>query len=241
MNDEQVTMKKMIRGKYFLVTITMAALASCAAVKKPADVDADISRVVTLPDGTTCSERAGLTQSRQLPGAVQLKALVEGETTADELLTQAKALTVGIEEVEAVYYDACRAYSNAQIEKPVFDEYRTVYSALRQHIFAQGIKQWQEKKDGIDDAGKLCLVRLPDTDPDHRSFTRVVPEQSTVSDCARLAVQHGSNEILLGCTKGRWDNTWAAKPIVVDPTSRKPLVLSARGTDRAPEPDCGWD
>ncbi len=244
MNVEQVTMNNTIRGKHVLaLVIAMAALAGCAVVKKVTDAgaDKDIGRVITLDDGTTCSEPAGLTQSRQLPGAVQLKALVEADTTLDELLTQAKALPLKPEEVEAVYYDACRAFANAEIEKPAFDEHRTVYRAVRQHVFSQGIKQWQEKKQGIADPGKLCLVRLPDTDPDHRSFTRVVPDYSTVNDCARLAVQNGSNEILLGCTAGNWENTWAKKPIAVDPAARKPLALTARGTDRAPEPDCGWN
>ncbi|MEO8163767.1 MAG: hypothetical protein ABI619_00090 [Betaproteobacteria bacterium] len=230
------------RPRTAAMLLAIACVAGCATPSKAPDLEAekDISRVITLADGTTCVEPAGLAQSRQLPGAVQLKSLVDSDTNIDEALTKAKAMPLKVDEAEAVYFDACREYANAGIQKPAFDRYKTVYVALRQQLVTQGIKQWQEKKEGIADPGKLCLVRLADTDPDHRSFTRVVPEETTVNDCARLAVQNGSGEILLGCTKGHWENTWAKKPISVDPTERKPLALTAKGTDRAPEPDCGW-
>ena len=204
-------------------------------------VEKDISREIKLGDGTTCVEPAGLAETRQAPGAVQLKELFESEARAEEALTKAREVKLKREEVEAAYFDACRAYANDAIKKEAFEKSRTVYLGLRQQLFAQAVKEWQDKKEGIDDPGKLCLVSLADTDPDHRSFTRVVPAESTVNDCAQLALTNGSSEILLGCTKGHWHNTWARKPIAIGPTGTKTKELTAKGTAYAPDPDCGWN
>ena len=224
--------------------LAIAALVSgCAMPKKSTETvnGKDISRVIKLADGTTCVEPAGLAEARQTPVAIQLRELLDSDMKADEALTKLKEFKVTREDAEAVYFDACRAYSNAGIGKEAFEKNRTVYLGLRQQLFAQGVKEWQDKKDGIADAGKLCLVTLADSDPDHRSFTRVIPVDSTVNDCARLAVTNGSSEILLGCTKGHWENVWAKKPIAVGPTGAKARDLSVRGTPHAPDPDCGWN
>ena len=204
-------------------------------------VERDISREIKLGDGTVCVEPAGLAETRQAPGAVQLRELFESEAKANEALTKARELKLKREEVEAVYFDACRAYANAAIRKEAFENSRTVYLGLRQQLFAQAVKEWQDKKDGIADPGKLCLITFADTDPDDRSFTRVVPADSTVNDCAQLAVTNGSSEILLGCTKGHWQNTWARIPIAIGPTGTKSRDLSVKGTASAPDPDCGWN
>lgn len=204
-------------------------------------VEKDISRVIKLGDGTTCIEPAGLAETRRSPVALQLKELFESDAKADEALTKVKEFKFTREEVEAVYFDACRAYSNAEITKAAFEKDRNIHLGLRQQLFAQGVKEWQDKKDGIADPGKLCLVTRPDTDPDNRSFTRVVPVDSTVDDCARLAARSGGSEILLGCTKGHWENGWAKSPIAIGPTGAKARDLSVRGTSHAPDPDCGWN
>src|SRR5579859_349445 len=190
--------------------LALVLAAGCAGPKKTAElvIEKDVSRFITLKDGTTCMEPAGLAQTRQTPGAVKLKDLFDSEDPAEEVRTKARELKPTPEEVEAVYFDACRAYSNLEIPKWAFERDKILYRDLHQQLFAQGVKEWQDKKNGIADAGKLCLVSLPDTDPEHRSFTRVVPADSSVYDCAQLAVASGSGEILLGCTKGHWDNTW---------------------------------
>jgi hypothetical protein len=237
-------MTNLTRGIIASAALLFVALAAgCATPKKAVGptVEKDVSRVIQLADGTTCMEPAGLAETRKAPGAVQLKELIESDAKADEVLAKAKELKLKPEEAEAVYFDACRAYSNAEIGKDAFYKDRTVYLGLRQQLLAQGVKEWRDKKDGIADPGKLCLVRLPDTDPDHRSFTRVVPADSTVNDCAQLAVANGSGEILLGCTKGHWQNTWAKTPITVGPIGTKSKELTAKGSARAPDPDCGWN
>ena len=232
------------RGIFASAALLVVALAAgCATPIKatePRD-EKDVSRVIKLADGTTCVEPAGLAETRQAPGAVQLKELIASDAKADEVLTKARELKLRREEAEAVYFDACRAYSNAALKKDAFDKDRTVYLGLRQQLFAQGVKEWRDKKEGIADPGKLCLVSLPDTDPDHRSFTRVVPADSTVNDCAQLAVTNGSGEILLGCTRGHWQNTWAKRPVAVGPAGAKSRNLSVTGTASAPDPDCGWN
>jgi hypothetical protein len=221
----------------------VALVPGCATPKKAAGpvVENDISRVIKLGDGTTCVEPSGLAETRQSPVAMQLKELFESDAKADEILTKVKEVKFKREEVEAVYFDACRAYSKAEITKAAFEKDRTVYIGLRQQLLEQDVKQWQDKKDGIADPGKLCLVTRPDTDPDNRSFTRVVPLDATVDDCARLAVKSGGSEILLGCTKGHWENVWARSPIAIGPTGAKTQDLSVKGTSRAPDPDCGWN
>jgi len=237
----------MTRTTKIILACTALAIAAlvpaCAIPKKAAGpvVEKDVSRVIKLGDGTTCIEPAGLAETRQSPVAMQLKELFESDAKVDEALTKAKGIKFTREEVEAVYFDACRAYSNAEITKEAFEKERNTYLGLRQQLFAQGVKQWQDKKDGIADPGKLCLVARPDTDPDNRSFTRVVPADSTVDDCARLAAKSGGSEILLGCTKGHWENVWARSPIAVGQPGAKTRDLSVKGTSHAPDPDCGWN
>ena len=204
-------------------------------------IEKDISRVIKLGDGTTCIEPAGLAETRQSPVAMHLRELFDSDPKADEALTKVKQLKFTREEVEAVYFDSCRAYSNAEITKEAFEKDRNIYLGLRQQLFAQGVKEWQDKKDGIADPGKLCLVIRPDTDPDSRSFTRVMPVDSTVDDCARLAARSGGGDILLGCTKGHWENIWAKSPIAIGTIGAKTRHLSVKGTAYAPDPECGWN
>ncbi|MEO8157594.1 MAG: hypothetical protein ABI648_07330 [Betaproteobacteria bacterium] len=220
--------------------LAVALTAGCATPKKTGQpiVEKDVARVIRLADGSTCEEPAGIEQTRQAPGAIALKELFESDAGAEDALAKAATITLSAAEVEAVFFDACRAYSSAAIGKDAFAKDRQIYLGLRQQFFTRGVKDWQDKKDGIADAGKLCLVSLPDTDPDHRSFTRVVPPEASVYDCAQLAAAKGSSEILLGCTAGHWKNTWAKRPITL---SAKTRALVVKGTAFAPDPDCGWN
>ncbi|HXF17326.1 MAG TPA: hypothetical protein VN496_10000 [Burkholderiales bacterium] len=236
-------MNRTKKAVFAIAVLLVAVLAGCAITKKnqQSKMDDDISRIVTLPDGTTCMEPAGLADSREKPGAIQLRELLKSDVTTVDAVAKATALKLQPDEAEAVYFDACRAYAKGTIQKDEFEANRTVYVALRGKFTVEGVKEWQDKKDGIADPGKLCLVSLPDTDPDHRSFTRVVPANSSVSDCAELAVMNGSREILLGCTKGHWENTWAKKPISLGTAGTAVKQLTAKGTALAPDPDCGWN
>jgi len=235
--------KPAARASIAFAFLILVSLAGCTALKKSGEprAEEDINRVVTLADGTTCVEPAGLAESRQKPGAIELQTGLASNLTAEEILTKAKALKLQADEAEAVYFDSCRAYSNAALPRQDFEKGRTVYYGLRRLFFAQGVKEWQEKKDGIADPGKLCLVILPGTDPDHRSFTRVVPADSSVIDCAQLALANGSAEILLGCTKGHWEDRWAKTPLTLGNGGTRLKQSTVKGTPHAPDPDCGWN
>jgi hypothetical protein len=236
-------MKRTINRVSAIAALLLAVVAGCtmSTRTKRSEVDSDINRIVTLPDGSTCMEPAGLAESREKPGAIALRELLLSDVTGADAVAKATALKLQPDEAEAVYFDACRAYAKRTIQKDEFDETKAVYLALRGKFTAEGVKEWQDKKDGIADSGKLCLVSLPDTDPDHRSFTRVVPGNSTINDCAGFAVANGSREILLGCTKGHWENTWAKKPISLGAAGTPLKQLTAKGTAYAPDPDCGWN
>src|SRR3954468_17366878 len=62
---------------FAVAVLLLAMLAGCTTSKKhqQSDADGDISRVVTLPDGSTCMEPAGLAESREKPGAIALREL----------------------------------------------------------------------------------------------------------------------------------------------------------------------
>jgi hypothetical protein len=226
-----------------VAALLLAVMAGCTMSKKnqQSEMDSDISRIVTLPDGSTCMEPAGLAESREKSGAMALRELLQSDATGADAVAKATALKLQPDEAEAVYFDACRAYARKTIQKDEFDQNKAVYLALRGSFTVQGVKEWQDKKDGIADPGKLCLVSLPDTDPDQRSFTRVVPANSTINDCAEFAVLNGSREILLGCTNGHWENRWAKKPISLGAAGTPLRQLTAKGTVLAPDPDCGWN
>jgi hypothetical protein len=220
--------------------LVLALSAGCATPRKAAQpvIEKDVSRIVKLADGTTCEEPAGLGEARETDAAIALRALLLSTASTEDALARAAAIKLGRADVEAVHFDACRAYSNGLLTRADFEQERKVYLGLRQQLLMREVKAWQDKKEGIAEAGKLCLVSLPGTDPDHRSFTRVVPADTTVGDCAGLATANGASEILLGCTEGHWKNTWAKRPIPVNPkTGGRPV----RGSAFAPEPDCGWN
>jgi hypothetical protein len=244
LNIEMKHMKKPpARRSVAFVLLIAASLAGCATSKQPGGPapEKDISRIVKLADGTTCVEPAGLSESRQKPGAAELRTWLASNLGAEETLSKAQALNLQADEAEAVYFDACRAYSNGALSRQDFDKVGTVYFGLRRQYLAQGVKQWLDKKDGIAEAGKLCLVMRPGTDPDRRSFTRVVPAESSVNDCAQLAIANGSTEIQLGCTQGQWQDRWAKRPIALGNAGARLQQLTAKGTPHAPDPDCGWD
>lgn len=225
-----------------LIVLLSVLVAGCASTRTAPQfaVEKDISRIIELRDGSTCLEPAGLAESRQSPGAVLLAELLETQSGLDESVARAKAFNLKHDEIEAVYFDACRDYANATIDRSAFEKRRKIHLELRQHLVARSVRQWLEKKDGLADPGKLCLVILPGTDPEQRSFTRVLPLQSTVTDCAQLASASGSDEILLGCTKGNWENAWARNPISLYQRGANLRGLTGKDASYTPLPNCGW-
>src|SRR5258706_14447341 len=105
------TTRRIFAGAALLL---LTLVAGCATPKKSAQpvVEKDISRVVNLGDGTICVEPAGLGETRQAAGAVQLRELLESDAKADETLTKAGALNLKSEEAGRGYSITCRATPN---------------------------------------------------------------------------------------------------------------------------------
>ncbi|HEX7810653.1 MAG TPA: hypothetical protein VF460_01995 [Burkholderiales bacterium] len=219
-------------------------MAGCSAqkAKEPAGIkiEEDVGRIITLPDGSTCTEPANMGEARQLPGALQVKELFASEARPEETLEAAKKLKVTDTEVEAAFFDVCRAYSKGEIKKEVFEKDRRIHLELRQALLAGGIKAWTDKKDGIKDPGKLCMVVFAGDTASSLNTTRWVPETTTVSDCALLAHKAGGSDVLLGCTEGEWKNHWARKTVAAGDLGTKSRNVVVRDTASAPEPNCGW-
>lgn len=224
-----------------LFAVFVAGCAGPAAQKQAGmKIEEDVGRIVKLPDGSTCTEPANLGEARQLPGALQVKELFDSEAKAEEALEQAKKARVTDAEVEAAFFDACRAYSRGEIRKDVFERDRRIYLELRQALLAQGIKAWTDRKEGIKEAGKLCMVVFGGDQSSGRNFTRRVPETTTVDDCALFATRAGAGDALLGCTEGQWKNNWAGKTVAAGPLGMKSRGQMVRDTAAAPDPNCGW-
>lgn len=240
-------MQRSLRG-VIACAIAVGVLAGCGgAGTKKADekqagvnVEPDVGRIIKLPDGSTCTEPASMDEARQLPGAVQVKALFESEAKVEESIEAAKKLKLTDTEVEAAYFDVCRAYSKGEIAKDVFDKDRKIYTELRQLVLAQGIKAWAAKVDGIKDPGKICMSVFEGDTSNAKNSSRWVPETTSVEDCALLAGRAGASDVLLGCTEGQWKNHWAKRTVGVGPAGTKSPNVVVRDTNGAPEPNCGW-
>jgi hypothetical protein len=215
----------------------------CAAQKPKTPgivVEEDVAAVVKLPDGSTCTEPASMDAARQLPGALQVKEMFDSAEPPETVLEQAKKAKVTDQEVEAAWFDVCRAFSKRQIKNDVLEKNRKIYLELRQTLLDQGIKDWVARKEGINEAGKLCMTVFDADTSSARNTTRKVPDTTTVDDCALLAQRAGSSEILLGCTEGQWKNHWAKKTVAAGPVGMKSRGKLVRDTALAPDPNCGW-
>ena len=242
-------MQRRLRGgkACALVAVIVAAgfLGGCAVQKaaKPAGgmiIEEDVGRVIKLADGSTCTEPANLGEARQLPGAQQVKALFDSDADLKEVMEQANKLKATDTAVEAAFFDVCRAYSKGEITKEVFGKDRSIYLELRQALLMQGIKAWVDKKDGIKDAGKVCMAVVAGDTANSKNTARWVPETTTVDDCALFAHKAGAGDVLLGCTEGQWKNHWAKKIVGTGPLGAKSRGQMVRDTNAVPDPNCGW-
>lgn len=200
-------------------------------------IEKDVLAVIKLPDGSTCTEPPGLSALLEAPGGQLVSRLMASEGKVEEALAKEKDAKFSNEEIEAVYFDACRTYDNKGMKKPEFDKLRENYLSLRQVQLAQEIKAWAARKDGIKEAGKLCMVVFGEEKDGARSHTRWVPPGATVEDCTVYATRAGASEVVLGCTEGQWKNHWAKRPVAAGAKSRVKMV---RDTPSAPDPNCGW-
>lgn len=235
-------MQRSLRSGLLCVLFAVFA-AGCGGQKgtKPGlVVEEDVARIIKLPDGSTCTEPVNLSELRDAPGGQLAKKLFESEGKIEEALAREKDAKISDAEIEAAYFDACRAYSKGGIQKIEFEKLRKNYLDLRQIQLAQGIKAWVDRKEGIKEAGKLCMAVFGADVSSAKNFTRRVPETTTVDDCALFSTRAGGSEVLLGCTEGQWKNRWAKKTVAAGPLGTKSRGRMVRDTSAAPEPNCGW-
>jgi hypothetical protein len=242
-------MQKRLRGGFVRVLWmggmagAMAALVGgCAAPKTSQPgvvIEADVARVIKLPDGSTCTEPSNLSALLAAPGGQLARRLMTTEEKLEDAIAKEKEGRFSNDEIEAAYFDLCRAYSREEIKKDAFARVRANYLSLRQVQLNQGIRDWTSRKDGIKEAGKLCMVVFGDTG-NSRNYTRWVPPETTADDCAVFSSRAGGSEVLLGCTEGQWKNRWAKKPVAATATGARSRGLVVRDTPSAPEPNCGW-
>ena len=219
------------------------ALAGCAGQKAKGPepvIEKDVARVIKLSDGSTCTEPPSMDAARQLPGALQAKELFDSAEPPEVVLGQAKKVKVTDQEIEAAWFDVCKAYSKGEIKKDVFEKDRKIYLELRQALIAQSIKDWVARKDGVKEAGKLCMSVFAGDPSSPTNTTRFLPQTASVDDCALLAQRAGAADVLLGCTEGQWLNHWAKRTVPTGPLGMRSRGQLVRDTASAPDPNCGW-
>jgi len=232
-------MHKGLQG-VLLAGLAAGMLAGCGGSKpqKPEPViEEDVSAVIQLPDGSTCTEPPGLAALLESPGGQLARRLLSTEGKVEDELAKEKEVKIGHAEVGAAWFDLCRAYVREGLQKPEFERQRGNYVGVRQMLLAQGIRDWVNRKDGIKEAGKLCMVVHGTETADARNFTRWVPPETTVNDCAVFSARAGGTEILLGCTEGQWKNHWARRTVPATAGGTRNRGQVVRDTPSAPDPN----
>ena len=241
-------MQKPLRGR--VVRVLWAGLVAgivagggCATPKGDQPgmvVEKDVARVLKLPDGSSCTEPPGLSALLEAPGGQLASRLLATGGKVEEALAKEKDARFSNDELEAAWFNACRAYLNGEMKKDVFEPQRANYLALRQVRLAEGIRDWVNRKEGIREAGKLCMVVFGGEVESARNSTRWVPPETTVDDCALFATRAGGGDVLLGCTEGQWKNHWAKRTVAAGALGTRSRGQLVRDTPAAPEPNCGW-
>lgn len=226
-------------NKLCLLCLTVI-LAACATKKPLTPVAEDTRPRVILEDGSVCALPDDYEKLVEGGDATRLRDLFQSGASLEERAKSLKELKVGYGTAEAVFFEACQSWAAGALSKAMFEQQRKFYVEVRQKLLADGIQKWLTEGN-IKDAGKICLVLVAESPTDARNFTRWVPGDTTVDDCALMASRAGLNEVRLGCTEGTWVNHWAKKTIAAGPWGTKNRKLKIAGTDYAPDPNCAWN
>ena len=226
--------------KTFLCCLLLLWMGGCTtpAPKSPDVVDQ--RPVVTLADGSRCAQPADFDLLRDTENTARLRELFLSDGKPEEWMPRLREWKIGYGEADAIFYESCKAWQGKSVAKPVLDRHRVNYLALRQQLLDDGIKKWLTAG-RIEDAGKLCLVIFGDETGNPKNFTRLVPGDTSVDDCALMAHKLGASRVLLGCTDGRWKNRWSAEPIEAGPLGTKDRRLDLTRKNRIPEINCAWN
>src|SRR4051812_43034377 len=105
-------MTRTMNGMSAVAALLLVVAAGCAMSKKTqqSEVNDDINRTVTLPDGSTCMGPAGPAESREKPGAVALRELLQSRGTRRRAGRKAPPPKPQPGQGGGVYFEACRAY-----------------------------------------------------------------------------------------------------------------------------------
>ncbi len=215
-------------------------IGGCTANKPRGPQPPDAGRVVVLEDGSRCTQPSEVVALRSTEGAMRLRELFGSEGKYEELSTRIKDLKFGYGEIDAVFFEACKASQGKVLLKPFFERNRRLYLDARQKLLAEGIGVWLSKG-SLGDAGKLCLFGFDDEAGDARNFTRLVPGDTSVDDCAQMSAKLGGNYVLLGCTMGKWENRWAEKSIKVGTWGANDRRLVLSESRHVPKNNCAWN
>ena len=145
------------------------------------------------------------------------------------------------EALEAAFYLSCAEFARGELSKAVFSHQRRIYQDFRLARMNRGIQRWREEAEGFEMPGKVCHFVFNGDNPDMRNVTRMVPEETTVDDCAFFVFHNGGSHVLLGCSAGRWKTDWAAQPLLAGPNGWDNRRRSPAGTQYVPQPNCGWE
>lgn len=222
----------------------VAAASAAEAASSRSDEEAAAGDIVigtarVKPDGDAEEATPRNEEEAAAPSAAEEKAR-NAEAKPEGATAPAAQAEPGHLEIEAAYFQLCRAYKSNAVDKAEFERQRANYLELRQGLLQRGIRGWLDREGGIREAGKLCMVVHANETPTARSFTRWVPPETSVDDCAVFAAKAGAGEILLGCTEGQWQNRWAKRAVAVGPTGTRNRGLVVSDTPSAPDPNCGW-
>jgi hypothetical protein len=220
--------------------LVVLLMGGCAGKQPRAPQPPDAGRVVVLEDGSRCTKPLEFEALRATEGAKRLQQMFDSEGKYEDLSPKIKDLIFGYGEIDAVFFESCKASQGKTFPKPLFERNRNLYLDARQKLLAEGIGAWLSKG-SLGEAGKLCLFGFEDEAGDPRNFTRLVPGDTSVDDCARMSAKLGGNYVLLGCTQGKWENRWAEKAIKLGPWGAKDRRLAVSESHHVPKTNCAWN
>jgi hypothetical protein len=195
--------------------------------------------VYRLYDGGACVAPAGYADIINGDGARQVRALFRSSSPPADIVASISDLPER-DEIETAFYESCGEYANGELSADELERQRRIYHALRLEHLVRGVQRWREDPQGYGKPGKICHLLFNHDRPDRRNLTRVVPEQTSVDDCALYVHENGGTHVRLGCTEGRWDIRWAAQPLRVGAAGWINRRQAPAGTRYVPEPNCDW-
>ncbi len=217
--------------------ILFAFVAGCGP--RVIKTDNDAAPAYRLDDGSLCEAPQGYPDILHAPGTLQVRVLFLS-STSPAVTAESVTDLPSREEIDAALYLSCGEFAAGKLSTDVFTRQRRIYQELRLRHLERGIQRWLNNPQGFESSGKVCHFMFSGGSPDTRDVTRLVPQETSVDDCALRVRSKGGTHVLLGCSAGQWKLRWARQPILAGANGwdnrRDPIA----GTRYVPDPDCGW-